>query len=165
MQWSDRLRANAAATSRSTAARWPGAALTVSNTVSQNSDGLRCAIGTVHRRLHAVARRRVHGIADYADDLAGAFVAESRDQIPGDSNPSLHEPSERLLTRQISTHERLVDNSNLTASHAVAGVEVSAAAQRHAHRLEPARCRGVQPKPGVARAAGHRQIADADHAA
>ncbi len=37
---------NASATSRSTIARVPGAVLTVSRTVAQNSDGLRCAMGT-----------------------------------------------------------------------------------------------------------------------
>ena len=65
-------RVNAAATSRSTAARRPGAALMVSRTVGQKVSGGSLRHGHVHRRQHALARRRVDGIADDADDLAVA---------------------------------------------------------------------------------------------
>jgi hypothetical protein len=110
--------------------------------------------GDVHRRLHALARGCVDGIADNADDLAVGVGFESL------THDAL---SERLLTRQVLTHERLVDDGNGTAAHAVARLEVPAAAQRNAHRFEPVWCRGIQkewwPTPD------YRTIADADHTA
>ena len=66
------------------------------------------------------------------------------------------------FARQKPAHERFVHDGNRTAAHAVAGLEVPAAPQRDAHRLEPAWRRGVQPERGPD--AGHRSIADGDHA-
>ena len=92
--------------------------------------------GYVHCRQHALARRRVDGIADDADDLVARVGFESQ----------THALPDRLLARQILADERFVHDGNTTAAHAVGGLEVAAAAQRHAHRREPARCRGVQPQ-------------------
>ena len=113
----------------------------VRRTVCQKVSGGSLRHRDVHRRQHALARRRVDGIADDADDLVARLRIESQtDALP-----------DRLLAREIPAHERFVHDGNRTAAHAVAGLEVAAAAQRNAHRLEPAWCRGVQPERRPAR--------------
>ena len=131
--------------------RVPGAVLTVSRTVGQNSDGLALCNGHIHRRQHAFARRRVDVIADHAHDLIACVARIQAHALP-----------DRLFARQKSAHERFVHDCNRTAAHAVAGLEVPAALQRDAHRLEPAWCRGVHPERGPD--AGHWSIADGDDA-
>ena len=108
--------------------------------------------GHIHRCQHALARRRVDGIADHADDLVARVGLESQ----------AHALPDRLFARQKPAHERFVHDGNRTAAHAVAGLEVPAAPQRDAHRLEPAWRRAVQPERGPD--AGHWSIADGDHA-
>ena len=75
-----------------------------------------------------------------------------------------HGLPERLLAWHVVADERFVHDGNKAAARAVGGGEVPAAAQRRAHRPEPAWCRGVQPERGPAGGpqAHHRPIADAD---
>jgi hypothetical protein len=118
----------------------------------------------VHRRQHALARRRVDGIGDHAHDLVagrGQHAAWDRLLESQSIESQTDALSKRLHALQIPANERFVHDGHGLAAHAVAGLEVPAAPQADAHRLEPAWRRGVQPEGP---AAGYRSVANADHA-
>ena len=103
------------------------------------SRGSRCASGTYIVGQHAVARRRVDGIGNHADDLVARLAVRNpmRSVWPIGCRPGRYRRTNASLTMATSglpTRSRVV--------------EVSAAQQRYAHRLEPARRGGVAPERG-----------------